>query len=146
MGRASALLSGRRRAVAFVVLTAVLACYYGWSSSLWNASTWWDVAWLALVLVPAVFGLVYLALPIRTRPWILPVGVLLIPVVWGLEEANLHALADFGKLAAASLLGFWFIGVFESLGLVVFVALVIPWIDAYSVWRGPTKKIGRAHV
>ena len=145
MGRASALLSGRRRAVAFVALTAILACYYAWSSSLWNASTWWDVAWLALVLVPAVFGLVYLALPIRTRPWILPVGVLLVPVVWGLEEANLHALADFGKLAAASLLGFWFIGVFESLGLVVFVALVIPWIDAYSVWRGPTKSIVTHH-
>jgi hypothetical protein len=135
----------RLRIGAFVVLAFVLACYYAWSSSLWNASTWWDVAWLAFVLVPAVFGLVYLALPLRRERWILPVGALLIPVVWGFEQAGLHALADFGKLAAASLLGFWFIGVFESLGLVVFVALLIPWIDAYSVWRGPTKNIVSHH-
>ena len=27
---------------------------------------WWDVAWIALVLMPCVFGLVLVALPLRT--------------------------------------------------------------------------------
>jgi hypothetical protein len=144
VGRAAALLTARR-AAAFASLALALGCYYAWSSSLWNASTWWDVAWLAIVLVPAVFGLVYLALPLRLWAGALPTGLALVLVVWGLEAAGLNALADFGKLAAATLVGFWFIRLFESLGLVVFVALLIPWIDAYSVWRGPTSNIVSHH-
>ena len=36
----------------------------------------------------------------------------------------------------------WF---FEALSWVVLVACVIPWVDAYSVWRGPTKTIVNHH-
>jgi hypothetical protein len=43
------------------------------------------------------------------------------------------------------MLGWWFLGYFEELSWVVLVALVIPWIDAYSVWRGPTKQIVSHH-
>ena len=128
-----------------LVVAAAVGCYYAWSDSLWNGSTWWDVAWISLVTCPATFGFVYLALPLRRWRGILPLGLVLVLVTWGLEEAGLHALADFGKLAAATLLGFWFITLFETLGLVVFVALLIPWIDAYSVWRGPTSNIVSKH-
>ena len=113
-----------QRAALFAGLALAVGCYYAWSRSLWNASTWWDVAWVSLVLVPAVFGFVYLALPLRGWRGNLPLGLALVLVTWGLEEAGLHALADFGKLAAATLLGFWFITLFETLGLVVFVALL----------------------
>ena len=135
----------RRRAALFLVLAAAAGCYYAWSRSLWNASVWWDVAWLDFVLVPGAFAFVYLALPLRAWRGNLPAGLALVLAVWGLEEANLHELADFGKLAAATLLGFWFVNLFETLGLVVFVALLIPWIDAYSVWRGPTSNIVSKH-
>jgi hypothetical protein len=138
-------LSLRRRVTLFLALALAVGCYYAWSRSLWNGSVWWDVAWLAFVLVPAVFAFVYLALPLWEWRGNLPLGLALVPVVWGLERANLNALADFGKLAAATLLGFWFISVFETIGLVVFVALLIPWIDAYSVWRGPTSNIVSKH-
>jgi len=37
--------------------------YYAVHQSLWDASLWWDIAFLAFVLIPAVFGLVWLALP-----------------------------------------------------------------------------------
>jgi hypothetical protein len=134
-----------RRAAIFAVLAVAVGSYYAWSDSLWNASTWWDVAWISLVLVPAVFGFVYLGLPLRRWRGALPLGLVLVLVTWGLEEASLNALADFSKLAAATLLGFWFITLFETLGLVVFVALLIPWIDAYSVWRGPTSNIVSKH-
>ena len=138
-------MSRGRRAGLLLALAAAVGSYYAWSGSLWNASTWWDVAWISLVLVPAVFGFVYLGLPLRRWRGALPLGLALVLVTWGLEEASLNAIADFSKLAAATLLGFWFITLFETLGLVVFVALLIPWIDAYSVWRGPTSNIVSHH-
>jgi hypothetical protein len=145
VGGASAVLSPGRRALLVAALGVLVGSYYAWSDSLWNATTWWDVAWISLVVVPAVFSFVYLALPLRTWRGALPTGLVLVLVTWGLEEANLHALADFCKLGAATLLGFWFISLFETIGLVVFVALLIPWIDAYSVWRGPTSNIVSHH-
>jgi hypothetical protein len=138
-------LTPARRVLLAAALGVLVGSYYAWSSSLWNASTWWDVAWISFVVVPAVFSFVYLALPLRAWRGALPTGLALIPVTWGLEEANVSALADFCKLAAATLLGFWFITLFETLGLVVFVALLIPWVDAYSVWRGPTSNIVSHH-
>ena len=129
----------------FGLLAAVIGCYYAWSGSLWSASLWWDVAFTALVLVPAVFGLVYLALPLLGWRPALPVGLVLVLATWGLEEAGLSAVADFCKLAAATLLGFWLVTLFDSVALVVGVALVIPWVDAYSVWRGPTSDIVSHH-
>ena len=145
VGEAPAVLTPCRRVLVGAVMGLLLGLYYAWSNSLWNASTWWDVAWISLVLVPAVFSFVYLALPLRTWRWNILAGLLLIPVIWGLEEAGLDAVADFAKLASATLLGFWFISLFETVGLVVFVACLIPWIDAYSVWRGPTSNIVSNH-
>ncbi len=145
MGSAPTVLTPVRRALLVAAFAILVGSYYAWSDSLWNATTWWDVAWISLVLVPAVFSFVYLALPLRTWRGALPTGLVLILITWGLEEANLHALADFCKLGAATLLGFWFISLFETIGLVVFVALLIPWIDAYSVWRGPTSNIVSHH-
>jgi hypothetical protein len=145
VGRAAAVLTPGRRVLLAAALGVLVGSYYAWSSSLWNASTWWDVAWISLVLVPAVFSFVYLALPLRTWRWALPVGFALGLVTWGLVEADLDAVANFTKLAAATLVGFWFLRLFETVGLVVFVACLIPWIDAYSVWRGPTSNIVSNH-
>src|SRR5262249_8217966 len=69
VGRAASVLTTRLRLILGAVLGVLVGCYYAWSSSLWNASTWWDVAWISLVLVPAVFSFVYLALPLRTWRW-----------------------------------------------------------------------------
>ena len=142
MGGNAAILT---RVVGAGVLGIALGCYYAWSESLWDASLWWDVAFLTFVLIPAVFGLVYLALPLVGHRFLLAAGLALVLVTWGLEEAGLDAVANFSKLAAATALGFWFVGLFETLGLVVFVALLIPFIDAYSVWRGPTSNIVTNH-
>jgi hypothetical protein len=145
VGGAPAVLTPARRIVLAGALGALVGSYYAWSNSLWNASTWWDVAWVSLVLVLAVFSFVYLALPLRPWRWALPAGLAFVLATWALEQANLDAVANFAKLAAATLLGFWFIRLFESVGLVVFVACLIPWIDAYSVWRGPTSNIVSNH-
>ena len=55
--------------------------------------------------------------------------------------AGFEVLANFAKLGAATTLAFWFLGFFETALWVALVALLIPVVDSYSVWRGPTRHI-----
>ncbi len=144
MGRPPALL-GRARGAAFLALFAVLVVYYETSTHLWDWGLWADVAWIALVLIPAVFGLVLLALPLRLARGLLPVGVAFAVLAAVLTYADFDVFANFARLGAATFIGWWFLGYFETLSWVVLVAAIIPWVDAYSVWRGPTKHIVENH-
>ena len=143
MGGPAALLT--RRASAFLALLAALVAYDEVSTHLWREGVWWDVAWIALVLMPATFALVLLALPLRRARGILLVGIAFAVLAAVLTVANLDVGANFARLAAATLLAWWFLGFFETLGWVVLIACIIPWVDAYSVWRGPTKTITTRH-
>jgi hypothetical protein len=131
VGRADSLLS----------LSVLLGVYYAVAESLPNFSLWVEVAILSFLVIPAVFGLVYLGLPLWRKPWLLRagVGVALLAVV--LTIADLDVLANFAKLGAVTLLAWWFLSFFETAAWVATVALIIPWVDAISVWRGPTKQI-----
>jgi hypothetical protein len=129
---------------AAALLTLVIA-YYESSTHLWRASTWWDVAWLGFVLLPAVFGLVLCALPLWRARGLLLVGAAFIVLAVAFGIADWQVWANFARLAAAVLIGWWFLAMFEELSWVVLVACVIPWVDAYSVWRGPTKQIVTHH-
>jgi hypothetical protein len=120
---------------------AALGAYYVASESLWNASVWWDVAWLAIVLIPAVFGLVWFLLPFWRAHGLALVAVAFAVLTVLLSLADLGALANFGKLVTMTLVGFWFLTFFESVLWVGLVAAVIPLVDALSVWRGPTRHI-----
>jgi hypothetical protein len=139
VGRPASLL--RLRYAAFAALAGALAAYYAGSESLWSASVWWDVAWLTLVLLPAVFAVVWFLLPFwRSRPLPFAAGAFAVLSVL-LSLASLGALANFSKLVTMTLLGFWFLTFFESVLWVALVASVIPLVDALSVWRGPTRHI-----
>jgi uncharacterized membrane protein SirB2 len=141
---------GTPRVAGFLALAAALGLYYAFHQSLWSASTWWSIAFLAFVLIPAVFGLVYLALPL----WRSPVRqLLLLAIAFGLvalvfEFAGASAPGDFAKLGAMTMVGWLFLRYFEEASWVVLVACIVPWVDAYSVWRGPTHEIvhHRQHV
>jgi hypothetical protein len=137
--RAPAVLT--RRSVAFLALATALGVYYSVADSLTNFSVWWEVAILSFLVIPAVFGLVYLALPLWRARGLLPVGIALAILAAALEAAGLDVLANFAKLAAVAFVAFWFLSYFETAAWVVLVALIVPWVDAVSVWRGPTKHI-----
>ena len=145
MGGASAVLADRRvglgRIVAFAVVATALGLYYAFSERLWSASLWWDIAFLAFCLIPAVFALVYLSLPIRRAHGLALLGLAFVALAVVLEIADVGAAANFAKLAAMTTIGFWFLEFFERLSWIVFVALVVPVVDSISVWRGPTKEI-----
>ena len=135
MGRAPALLA---------VLGALVAYYLG-VRHLWHASLWWDIAWLDLALMPVVFSLVWLVLPLwRSRVVAaLAIAGALLAVIG--QHWDLHLLANFAKLGAMTFLAFWFLTFFEALGWVVLVAAIIPVVDSYSVFAGPTKEITTNH-
>ena len=54
-----------RRVRAFLVLSAALAAYFAWHERLPDFSLWWDVAFIGVLVIPAVFATVLLLLPLR---------------------------------------------------------------------------------
>jgi hypothetical protein len=133
------------RAAALLGVVAALAAYDTLHARLWNASDWWDVAFIALVLIPLSFAMVWILLPLRTARGLLPAALSLAVLTYALHVAGWHTPENIVKFCAVTLVGFWFLGYFETAAWVVLVALIIPWVDAYSVWKGPTKVIVTHH-
>ena len=135
------------RAPALLALSALVGAYYGTVTHLPSAGLWWEIAWLALVVIPAVCALVFAVLPLSRLPverlGLIALGFLGLTLVFGLS--GFHLLANFGKLGIMAFGAWAFLWFFEELSWVVLVALIIPWVDAYSVWRGPTKSIVNDH-
>jgi hypothetical protein len=129
------------RAAALLILAIYLGAYYAWADSLPRVGLWWQIAVISLLVIPPVFALVYFALPLRTVKWLLPAGIGVAILAAVLQIVGLDVLANFAKLGAVTLLAWWFLGFFETAAWVTVVALIIPWVDAASVWRGPTKHI-----
>jgi hypothetical protein len=133
-----------------VALSVALGLYYGFHESLWSQSTWWAIAFLSFVLIPAVFGLVYLALPLwrSTTGQLLVLAIAFVAAAVVFTATGAGAVGDFAKLGATTVIGWLFLRYFEDASWVVLVAFIVPWVDAYSVWRGPTHEIvtHRQHV
>ena len=132
------------RAAAVLAILAALAAYDALAGALPVVPTWWDVAFLSLVLLPSTFALALLLLPARVplagghlAPAVLALGALAV----ALQLAGLDVAANLVKFGAVTLAGWWFLGFFEAVGWVLLVALLIIPIDIYSVARGPTKVI-----
>ena len=135
--RAAALLE-QPRALAFAGLAAAFAAYSAGAGLLWDGGLWPDVLFISLVLFPATLGLVWLALPLRHEKRLLVAGLALVVLAVLLRLADLDVLFNLAKLLALVALGFWFLSYFETVAWALLVAVIIPWVDAISVWRGPT--------
>jgi hypothetical protein len=134
-----------RRAAALLALFVLLLVYDEVAPHLWSEGVWWDVVWIGAVLMPLTFALVLVALPWRNEGWVPFGGVAFALLAVIFTVVHVDVLANFARLGAATLLAWWFLTFFETLGWVVIVACIIPWVDAYSVWRGPTKTITSNH-
>jgi hypothetical protein len=144
VGGASSLLSPARLAL-LAADVAALAAYFAEHERLPDYSVWWDVAILGALVIPAVFLLAWLLLPLYRLPgrWLGALGCTGLAVAFSI--VNWEGPASFAKLGAATFLGWIFLDFFEEAAWVVIVALIIPWVDAYSVWRGPTNTIVHHH-
>jgi hypothetical protein len=129
---------------------AVAAAVVTWSvvaPHLPRVGLWPAVAIVSGAVIPGTFLLVLLALPLASLDWVLLVAatVVLAILALGFTEAGWGLPANFAKFGAAIAAGWAFAKAFERLSWVVLIALVIPIVDAISVWRGPTHSITTHH-
>ncbi|HEY7691903.1 MAG TPA: hypothetical protein VH816_06130 [Gaiellaceae bacterium] len=144
MGGAPAVLS-RSRSVALAAWLGAGAAWYFAADSIPGISLWWEVALLAFVLIPGVFAFDWIVLPLCRARGLLPLAGSLAALAILAEVGDLEVLGNAAKLAAVTFFAFWFLTLFEELVLLVVVALIVPFVDAYSVFRGPTGNIVEHH-
>jgi hypothetical protein len=132
---------GARRWLALGALLAALALWDAYAGKLPDLGTWGDVAVVACLLLPASFATTWLLLPLARARGLLPIALAMGALAWVLDRAGADALFNVTKLVAYALVGFFFLELFQELSWVVLVAVLIPWVDALSVWRGPTKVV-----
>ena len=139
VGRAAPVLSPRRAAALAAVVTILVAWNAG-AGALPNVGLWPDVLLVAFVLLPLTFTVPLLGLPVATARLLhlLVLALALVAAAAVLSLAGLDSLFNVAKLFALVVLGFLFMRFFEELSWVVLIAVIIPWVDAISVWRGPT--------
>jgi hypothetical protein len=140
---AASLLISRRRAVALGVLVAGLVVFGAAASRLPGFTEDGAVAFASLVVLPAFTGVIWLALPLaRTGEWRLLVAAAVAGLAWvGFYFAGFGELANASKLVCFIFFGFWFLSLFEALWWLALVALLVPWVDIWSVAAGPTEYV-----
>ena len=146
MGRAASLLAGRR-AAAFVGAGACVVAWFIAAPYVPHPGLWPDIVIVSVAVLPATLLLVLLALPLSGtgwRPLSAATGVLAL-LAFAFSAAGWGLPANFAKLWAAVAAGWLFLTLFEELSWVVAVAFVVPFVDAISVWRGPTHTITAHH-
>jgi hypothetical protein len=129
------------RAAALLALAVDLAVYYAFAHDLEAVSQWEGVAIVGLLVIPATFALVGLALPARGSRWLVPATLLFGGLAAVFEVADLEAPASFMKLAAVTGAGWFFLRFFEEVSWIVLVAVLVIPIDIISVARGPTRTL-----
>ena len=145
VGGAASVLS-RERAAALLALLALVVAYGAAAGALPDWSNGWDTAFLAVVLIPLTLAAVWLLLPVGESARTVYAGLVLVALAAVLSVAGLGSLFNVAKLIALATLGFAFLRLFQPpLGWLVLVATIIPWVDAYSVWRGPTHVVVNEH-
>src|SRR5205814_3205299 len=136
----------RLRVAAFVILAAAVVAWDAVAPHLEQVALWPTVAIIAVGVLPATLGLIYLALPLWSHRRVVLIGVVALGVTaivtW---EANAHLASNFAKLGAYTCAGWAFLWLFEELGWVVIVAAIIPFVGALSVAAGPTQDIVNHH-
>jgi hypothetical protein len=137
VGTAAAVLSSRRGAALGVVVAALVAWNAG-AGILPGMGLWPDVLVVSLVVLPLTLTVPLLALPLSPIRTALPLAAGLLVLAALSSLLGLGALFNVTKLLGLTMVGYVFMGVFEALSWVVLIALIIPWVDALSVWRGPT--------
>jgi hypothetical protein len=129
----------------FTALFAAVVAWFVAAPHLPALSLWTDIVLVSFVVMPGTLLLVPLALPLRNRRWLPAAAVALALAAFGFAEAGWGLPENFSKLFAAVFAGWAFLVLFERLSWVVLVAVLIPFVDSISVWRGPTHSITTHH-
>jgi hypothetical protein len=143
VGGAASVLS-RERALALAGLLALLVAYGALADTLPEIPARADLAVVALLVLPAFMTAIWLALPLVgvRRPHLLIAAAGLSALLWlVLDFAGAGSAANVAKFVAFALAGLWFVALFEELWWVTLVAVIVPWMDVWSVAFGPTRYV-----
>jgi len=133
------------RAVAFVVLLVGIVTWSAVAPHVHHVGLWPAVTLISVVVMPATLALIYLALPLWPRRWMILAAAAFAAVAVATWKADAHLASNLAKLAAYTCAGWAFLRLFEELSWVVIVAAIIPFVDAISVAAGPTNQIVNHH-
>ena len=133
------------RVGAFVVLLAGVVTWSAVAPHVSHVGLWPAVAIISAAVMPATLGLIYLALPLWPRRWMILAAALFGVAAVLTWRADARLASNFAKLAAYTCAGWAFLRLFEELSWVVIVAAIIPFVDAISVAAGPTNQIVNHH-
>ena len=134
-----------RRVAAFVVAAAVVVTWFSVAPHLTRLDLWPAIVLVSVVVMPGTLLLTLIALPRRRDRWLFPAAIALALVAFGCAQLGWGLEGNFAKLWAAVFAGWAFLRLFEELSWVVLVAFVIPLVDIFSVYAGPTKVIVNDH-
>jgi len=132
-----------RRLLTLAALGAALVAYGAAAEQLWALPSGLDVAVHSLLVFPAFAAAIWVALPLARLPGRrLAVGAASAGVLAvGLTLIGAGSAANVAKLACFTLLGFWFLSLFDALWWLALVAVLVPWVDVWSVAAGPTRYV-----
>jgi hypothetical protein len=133
-----------RRAAALGALLALLVAYGALAGYLPELrADELDVVFYALVVLPAFAAAIWLALPAAhssTKALVL-LAAGSGAVAAALTLLDVDSAANVAKLACYVLVGFAFLSLFEELWWISLVAVLVPWVDIWSVAAGPTEYV-----
>jgi hypothetical protein len=146
VGGPASVLTGlsRRRAFALAGLLAALVAYGAAAGQLPELpADELDVAFYALLVLPAFAAAIWLALPLaRGETKVLVVSAALAAALAvALVLLGAGSAANVAKLACYALAGFALLLLFEELWWITLVAVLVPWVDIWSVAAGPTEYV-----
>jgi len=142
VGGATSVLS-RRRATALGVVLVALVAYGALAPHLPALRSDLDIAFHAAIVFPAYAAAILLALPLArlaTLP-LLALAATAGALALVLSLLDVDSVANVAKFAAFALVGFCFLTLFEELWWLTLVALLVPWVDIWSVAAGPTQYV-----
>ncbi|HEU5263897.1 MAG TPA: hypothetical protein VFU34_04615 [Gaiellaceae bacterium] len=142
MGGAAPVLT-RRRAIALAALGAGLVAYGASAERLPGLPSGLDVLVHSTIVFPVFAAMIWIALPLANAG---NKALLVIVLISGVVASTLTLLdvdsaANVAKLVCYSSVGFWFLTLFEELWWISLVAVLVPWVDIWSVAAGPTEYV-----
>ena len=135
----------RARPLRFGVLAAIVVAWFVVAPHLPYPGHRWNVVLVSFLVLPGTLLLVLIALPLWSRRWMWIAAAIFVALAVLFSVVGVGLPANFAKLAAAVCAGWAFLALFERLSWVVLVAIIIPFVDIISVWRGPTHTITTHH-
>ncbi len=133
----------RRRALGLGALVVGVIAFGAVAASLPGLSQGGAIAVASTLVLPAFTALVWVALPLaRVHELALLGAAAAAGVGWvTLYFAGLGVVSNACRLACFVLVGFWFLSLFEELWWLIVVAILVPWVDFWSVFFGPTRYV-----